>query len=67
MPNALAQMAQQQPQQNWLQRLVGSSSPNSTVGQIASNDPYKQYAIEMMANGQQPVPREQFMQMQMQR
>jgi hypothetical protein len=59
-------MAQQPQQQNWLQRLVRGSSPQSTVGQVASNDPYKAYAIEMMTNGQEPVSRAEFMQMQAQ-
>lgn len=40
------------------------SNPQSTAGNLAGADAYRQYAIGAQEQGQQPLPMQQWMQMQ---
>jgi len=42
------------------------SSPGSTMSQAGNYDAYQQYVMQAQMNGQQPIPFEQFQQMQQQ-
>ena len=40
------------------------SNPNSTAGKAQNYAPYQQYMIDAQTNGQEPLPQDQWMQMQ---
>ena len=40
------------------------SNPNSTVGKAQNYAPYQQYVIDAQTNGQEPLPQDQWLQMQ---
>ena len=44
------------------QALKQGVSPGSTAGMLGSADAYNQYATDAMVNGQQPLPRQQWIQ-----
>lgn len=49
------------------QQMKQGVTPTSTAGMLGNADAYNQYAQEQIMNGQQPLPRQQFLQqMQMQ-
>lgn len=40
------------------------SNPNSTVGKVQNYAPYQQYVLDAQTNGQEPLPQDQWLQMQ---
>ena len=40
------------------------SSPNSTAGKAENYAPYQQYVLDAQTNGQEPLPQDQWLQMQ---
>lgn len=56
--NALRSQQMQQQQQ-----LANAATPTSTAGILGNADAYNKYVEDAMVNGQQPMTRQQFLQM----